>query len=70
MTVNATKIALDIIGRPIVNTVLLGAFAGATGEIEAESIKEAVKERFPGKVGDRNAEAIQEAYNMMKEAKK
>ena len=70
MTVNATKIALDIIGRPIVNTVLLGAFAGATGEIEPESIMEAVKERFPGKVGDRNAEAIKEAYNMMKEAKK
>ncbi|WMW23834.1 pyruvate ferredoxin oxidoreductase subunit gamma [Methanolobus sediminis] len=70
MTVNATKIALDIIGRPIVNTVLLGAFAGATGEIEPESIMEAVKERFPGKVGERNAEAIQEAYNMMKEAKK
>ncbi|MDK2825545.1 pyruvate ferredoxin oxidoreductase, gamma subunit [Methanolobus vulcani] len=70
MTVNATKIALDIIGRPIVNTVLLGAFAGATGEIEPESIMEAVKERFPGKVGERNAEAIQEAYKMMKEAKK
>jgi pyruvate ferredoxin oxidoreductase gamma subunit len=70
MTVNATKIALDIIGRPIVNTVLLGAFAGATGEIEPESIMDAVKERFPGKVGDRNAAAIQEAYNMMKEAKK
>ncbi len=70
MTVNATKIALDIIGRPIVNTVLLGAFAGATGEIQPESIMEAVKERFPGKVGDRNAEAIKEAYNMMTEAKK
>ncbi|MBP1909536.1 pyruvate ferredoxin oxidoreductase subunit gamma [Methanolobus bombayensis] len=70
MTVNATKIALDIIGRPIVNTVLLGAFAGATGEIQPESIMEAVKERFPGKVGDRNAEAIKEAYTMMKEAKK
>jgi pyruvate ferredoxin oxidoreductase gamma subunit len=69
MTVNATKIALDIIGRPIVNTVLLGAFAGATGEIRPESIKKAVKERFPGKVGDRNAEAIQQAYDMMKEAK-
>ena len=68
MTVNATKIALDIIGRPIVNTVLLGAFAGATGEIEPESIMEAVKERFPGKIGDKNAEAIQEAYKMMKEA--
>jgi 2-oxoacid:acceptor oxidoreductase gamma subunit (pyruvate/2-ketoisovalerate family) len=44
MTVNATKIALDIIGMPIVNTVLLGAFAGAAGEIRLESITGAVRE--------------------------
>ncbi|KXS43816.1 pyruvate ferredoxin oxidoreductase subunit gamma [Methanolobus zinderi] len=69
MTVNATKIALDIIGRPIVNTVLLGAFAGATGEVRPESIMEAVKERFPGKVGERNAEAVMEAYKMMRDQK-
>ena len=68
MTVDATRIALDVIGRPIVNTVLLGAFAGATGEIKPESIMEAVKERFPGKVGDKNAEAIKKAYDMIKEA--
>jgi len=69
MTVDATTIALDIIGRPIVNTVLLGAFAGATGEIKPESIKNAVKERFPGKVGEKNAEAIQKAYDIMMEAR-
>ncbi|MBP2030224.1 pyruvate ferredoxin oxidoreductase gamma subunit [Methanohalophilus levihalophilus] len=66
MTVNATKVALDIIGRPIVNTVLLGAFAGATGEIQPDSIVRAVKERFPGKIGDKNAEALLEAYNQIR----
>jgi pyruvate ferredoxin oxidoreductase gamma subunit len=70
MTVDATKIALDIIGRPIVNTILLGAFAGATDEINPESIKEAVKERFPGKIGDKNAEAVQKAYDMIREGNK
>jgi len=69
MTVDATKIALDIIGRPIVNTVLLGAFAGTTGEINPESIKDAVKERFPGKVGEKNAVAIQKAYDIITGAK-
>ncbi|MCG7852622.1 MAG: pyruvate ferredoxin oxidoreductase subunit gamma, partial [Methanosarcinaceae archaeon] len=69
MTVDATKVALDIIGRPIVNTVLLGAFAGATGEIRPESIENAVKKRFPGKVGEKNAEAIQKAYEIIMEAK-
>lgn len=66
MTVNATKVALDIIGRPIVNAVLLGAFAGATGEIKPDSIVRAVKERFPGKIGDKNAEALIEAYNQIR----
>lgn len=28
---DATKIALDLIGRPITNTVMLGAFCKATG---------------------------------------
>lgn len=69
ITVDATKIAFDIIGRPIVNTVLLGAFAGATGELKPESIENAVKERFPGKVGEKNAEAIQKAYEIIMEAK-
>ncbi|MBN2488389.1 MAG: pyruvate ferredoxin oxidoreductase subunit gamma [Methanosarcinaceae archaeon] len=69
MTVDATKVALDIIGRPIVNTVLLGAFAGATGEVRPESIENAVKKRFPGKVGEKNAEAIQKAYEIIMEAK-
>lgn len=66
MTVDATKVAMDIIGVPIVNTVLLGAFAGATGEINIESIQHAIKARFPGKVGEKNANAIQKAYKLIR----
>jgi pyruvate ferredoxin oxidoreductase gamma subunit len=66
MTVDATKVAMDIIGLPIVNTVLLGAFAGATEEIKVESIHHAIKARFPGKIGEKNAEAIQKAYELIR----
>lgn len=66
MTVDATSVAMDIIGFPIVNTVLLGAFAGATGEINVESIKKAVKGRFSGKVAEKNAQAIQKAYELIR----
>jgi len=65
ITIDATRIALDIIGRPIVNTILLGAFAGATGEIKVKSIQNAVEQRFPGKVGEKNSQAVLEAYNRM-----
>ena len=62
---DATKLAMDIIGKPIVNTTLVGAFAGVSGLIRPESIKNAVMERFPGKVGEKNAKAIQAAYDLM-----
>ena len=65
-TINATKIAMDILGRPIMNTALIGAFAGATGEISVEAIKHAVMNRFPGEMGEKNAEAVQKAYDMVR----
>jgi pyruvate ferredoxin oxidoreductase gamma subunit len=64
-TLDATKLAMDFIGKPIVNTTLIGAFAGVSDLIRPESIKNAVMERFPGKVGEKNAAAIQAAYDMM-----
>ena len=64
-TIDATGIALEIIGRPIVNTTLLGAFAGATGEIGIDSINKSVLARFPGKIGDLNVQAAEKAYTLM-----
>lgn len=64
-TIDATKLAMDYIGKPIVNTTLIGAFAGVSGIIRSESIKNAVMERFPGKTAENNAKAIQAAYEMM-----
>jgi pyruvate ferredoxin oxidoreductase gamma subunit len=62
-TIDATRIALDIIGKPIMNTVMLGAFAGASREVTVDSIKHAVRGRFPGTVGEKNADAVQSAYD-------
>ncbi len=61
--IDATGIALDILGVPIVNTVMLGAFAGATGEVSLDSIIKVIKETFPGKIGEKNAEASRIAYD-------
>ena len=66
--VAGTKIAMDVIGRPIPNMVMVGAFAGTTGLVSLESLQAAVKERFGGKIGDLNAEAVAKAYNAAKNA--
>lgn len=69
-TIDATGLALDIIGRPIVNTTLLGAFAGATGEIGIDSIKQSILARFPGKIGEVNVQAAEKAYQLATSTKR
>jgi pyruvate ferredoxin oxidoreductase gamma subunit len=68
-TIAGTRIAQEVIGRPIPNMVMIGAFAGMTGLVTLASLKAAVKERFGGKIGDLNAEAVEKAYNAAKEQK-
>lgn len=64
--IDATGIALEVLGVPIVNTVMLGAFAGITGVVSVDSIEKVTKETFPGKIGEKNAKAIQVAYEKIK----
>lgn len=67
VTINATKLAISILGRPITNTAMVGAFAGATGIIKLENIKEAVEELFEGSLVEKNKLLIEEAYKQTKE---
>ncbi|MFH1454230.1 MAG: pyruvate ferredoxin oxidoreductase subunit gamma [Armatimonadota bacterium] len=67
--VDATNIALEIIGRPIPNTIMLGAFAGATGEISLEGVKKSIYDKFKGEIAEKNIKALEKAYNLMKGAK-
>ncbi len=62
-TVDATRIALEVLGRPITNTAILGAFAKATGAVKLESIIEAVNQQWTGRLAEMNSQAVQEAYN-------
>ncbi|NIP40030.1 MAG: pyruvate ferredoxin oxidoreductase subunit gamma [Candidatus Aenigmarchaeota archaeon] len=60
--VDANKIAMEILGRPIVNTVMLGAFAKATNLITLKSLVESIKERFEGELRKKNVLAVKRAY--------
>ncbi len=55
LTVPATEIAREHLGRPLPNAVLLGAFAAFTDVISLESVLGAIGRRFEGPIGDRNA---------------
>jgi pyruvate ferredoxin oxidoreductase gamma subunit len=62
VTVAATQIALRHIGKPVPNAVLLGGFAALTGIVSLAGVQKALIDRFPGRVGEANAEAAAEAY--------
>lgn len=55
LTVPATDLARIHLGRPLPNGVLLGAFAGFVGVVSLPSVQQAIRQRFPGPVGERNA---------------
>jgi len=61
-TVDANKIAVEELGRPIVNTTMLGAFVKATGKLGIEDIKEPLLDRFGSKLGARNLKAMERAF--------
>lgn len=60
--VDASRIAMDVLGRPIVNTVMLGAFAKATNLISLKNLVESIKERFEGDLRKKNVLAVKRAY--------
>ena len=62
VTVSATELAMKHLGRPTPNTVLLGALAAMSDEIEIDAVCSAIRKKFPGKVGEANVVAAQVAY--------
>ena len=60
--IDATKIARELLGVPIVNTTMLGALVRATRVVKLESLFEPLEERF-GRLGERNINAMKKAFD-------
>ena len=69
VTIPATEIALEIIGRPIPNAVMIGAFCSVTGLVSLTAVQEAIMGKFPGKVGENNVAALERAHEIMNKRK-
>ncbi len=64
-TVPATDLALAHIGKPYPNAALIGGFAALSGRISIESVCEAIRERFAGRIADANAAAAAAAHALV-----
>jgi len=66
--INATKMAMEILGRPITNTAMVGAFVGATEIISIDNVEQAIKEFFESEeIAEKNVKLVRQAYEYMKE---
>ena len=68
LTCPATELALEHLGRPLPNAVLLGGFAALTSQVTLESIALAIGQRFSGTTAERNVAAATAAYQLVVKA--
>jgi pyruvate ferredoxin oxidoreductase gamma subunit len=62
LSVPATELAREHLGRPLPNAAMLGGFAALTGQVSVDSVVAAIKARFRGAAGEGNAAAATAAY--------
>jgi pyruvate ferredoxin oxidoreductase gamma subunit len=60
-TIDATRIALDILGRNITNTIILGALVRVSYLFSLEELSDAIMARFKGEVAVKNINAVKQA---------
>lgn len=60
---DAVRIATEIFGRPITNTLMLGAFARSTGQVSLDALKKVIEQSDFRDAGLRqNLEALERGY--------
>jgi len=60
-TIDATRIALDVLGRNITNTIILGALIRISHIFTVDELSEAIMRRFKGELAGKNIQAIKQA---------
>lgn len=62
ITLDGDSIAERILGLPITNTILLGAFAAVSREIMLEDINKAIRQTMPHRLHEKNIAAVKAAF--------
>jgi pyruvate ferredoxin oxidoreductase gamma subunit len=66
LTVPATDLAREHVGRPLPNAALLGAFSRLTDVVTIASVCAAIGRRFQGETAERNAAAATAAFTAVR----
>jgi len=68
VTLPATEIALKHVGRAVPNAALLGGFAALAGMVKLASVIDAIRQKFPGPIAEKNVAAAAEAFELAQRA--
>jgi pyruvate ferredoxin oxidoreductase gamma subunit len=61
-TLPATELALTHVGRAVPNVPLLAGFAAVTGIVKLPSVIQAIRDKFPGPIAEKNVAAANAAF--------
>ncbi len=64
--VDATALALEVMGRAIVNTCMLGVLARVTGWVRLESVIASLEMNFEGKLRAKNEDLVRRGFDSVK----
>lgn len=65
VSVDADGISTQILGRPIPNTVFLGALSALSDDIDAEDIKESIRQYMPAKLHAKNIAIVDHVVELL-----
>ena len=67
LTVPATDLAREHLGRPLPNAALLGGFAALTAIVSIAAVAAAIRQRFPTEIAESNIAAAEAAHAFVAE---
>ncbi len=71
-TIDVTKLALEVIGKPFVNIGILGAFSSITEKVSLKALQKAIAQRFEEKpkMAELNKKLAEKVFEECKKVKK
>ena len=66
ISIDATTLAIETLGRPITNTAMLGALIAVSGVVSLSSVKDAIAQGMAPPLVEKNCKVVEKAYEMVK----
>ena len=66
VAIDATSLAMEVLGKPITNTAMYGALVAASGVVSLEAALESIKTEMNAALAEKNIRIVKSAYETVK----